>query len=451
MSALLPTKLLSAARTTPMDSQRTSSEDPPDDGYVAPGEPAVAGWVSPRRHTKQAGPTAPDWLAGGCYDGMQRLIPNLATTMAALRCAPPLREVIAYDEMAGTAVLESPLFESATADFRRRLITDVDVGRIQEWLQIQGIDKLSKDVVHQAVEMRAHERAFHPVRDYLNALTWDGTPRLAGWLTAHLGAAATEYNSAVGAMFLISMVARVFAPGCKADHMPVLEGEQGARKSTACQVLAGEWFSDSLPDVTAGKDVAQHLAGKWLIEIGELSAIKRGDAELLKQFLARSVEKFRPSYGRREVVAPRQCIFVGSTNDDAYLKDATGGRRFWPVKVGTIDIDSLRRNRDQLFAEAVKQYRDGAKWWPDREFERIHIKAEQEARFESDPWEDDIRNFLADKDGVRVNSIAREALHLDIAKVGTIEQRRISNVLRLLGWTSKKSNGARFYVRPGCR
>jgi predicted P-loop ATPase len=400
-----------------------------------------------KRRVKRPGLAAPDWLAGACYDDMQRLVPNLATAMAALRSAPPLAEAFAYDEMAGAAILEVPLLGRGAGE--RRLITDVDVGRVQEWLQLQGIEKLSKDVVHQAVDLRAHERAFHPVRDYLSAVTWDGRPRLEGWLTIYLGAAQSPYHSAVGAMFLISMVARVFGPGCKADHMPVLEGEQGARKSTACQVLAGEWFSDRLPDVTSGKDVAQHLAGKWLIEIGELSAIKRGDAELLKQFLARSVEKFRPSYGRREVVAPRQCIFIGSTNDDAYLKDATGGRRFWPVKVGAIDIDGLRRDRDQLFAEAVKQYRDGAKWWPEREFERTHIKAEQEARLESDPWEDAIREFVDNKDRVRVNDIAREALHLEIAKVGTVEQRRISNVLKKFGWARGKSNSVKFYARPG--
>ena len=200
----------------PMDRNEAPPEEPSDDSYVPPeGEVAPVGWTSPKRREKRPGPPVPDWLAGGCYDDMKRLVPNLATAMVALRCAPPLAETIAYDEMAGAAVLHAPLLGRDAGNFQRRLITDVDVGRIQEWLQLQGIEKLSKDVIHQAVEMRAHERAFHPVRDYLNAVAWDGTPRLAGWLTTYLGAEATEYNSAVGAMFLVSMVARVFMPAAR--------------------------------------------------------------------------------------------------------------------------------------------------------------------------------------------------------------------------------------------
>ena len=147
--------------------------------------------------------------------------------------------------------------------------------------------------------------------------------------------------------------------------MLVFEGVQGAGKSRACAILGAPWVSDSLPDVTRDKDAAQHLRGKWIVEISELSALGRAEAEALKSFISRPVERYRPPYGREEVVEPRQCVFVGTTNRSTYLGDDTGGRRFWPVRVGTVELPRLAADRDQLFAEAVAAFRAGAQWWPE--------------------------------------------------------------------------------------
>jgi predicted P-loop ATPase len=377
----------------------------------------------------------PEWLADCVHGETGKPLAVLASALVALRQVSELAELFAYDEMLCVPMLMQPLAPERCAAFTPRPATDVDVGIVQARLQQLGLKRLNKDTVHQAIDMRANERAFHPVRDYLDALEWDGTGRLATWLSEYLGAPHSAYSKTVGALFVVSMVARIFAPGCKVDHMLVIEGPQGQLKSTACAVLAGRWFSDNLPDITNGKDASQHLRGKWLIEVAELHAYRRAETTLLKSFVSRTHERYRPSYGRKEVIEPRQCVFAGTTNKDTYLRDETGGRRFWPIKAGTIDIDALRRDRDQLFAEAVRGYRGGMRWWPGKDFEREHMVPEQAARYEADDvWEETIRDYVGSRAKVTVGEIARNALSIETPRIGTADVRRITGVLELLGW-----------------
>jgi predicted P-loop ATPase len=251
-------------------------------------------------------------------------------------------------------------------------------------------------------------------------------------------------------MFMVGMVARVLKPGCKADYMVVLEGAQGSLKSTACKTLGGEWFSDSLPELGAGKDISMHLRGKWLIEVSEMHAMNHAETSQLKAFISRTTEIYRPSYGRKEVHEDRQCMFIGTTNQETYLRDETGGRRFWPVKTGKIDVVALIHDRQQLFAEAVICYENGMQWWPDRNFERDHIAPEQAARYQADAWEENISDYLKGREKVTVGEVAQVALKFQTSRIGTSDQNRIRAILTALNWGRERAgtdaHGKRWWV-----
>jgi predicted P-loop ATPase len=394
-------------------------------------------------------------------------IPNLFNAFVALRNDSAVRDALAFDEMLRSPMLTHEIGAPMNVLAEPRPLADKDVVDIQHWMQDAGLRRMPRETVRDAVESFSRDHAYHPVLDYLEALQWDCKQRLDSWLISYLGAAANEYTRAIGRMFLISMIARIFEPGCKADHMLVLEGPQGELKSSACGILAGRWFSDNLPDITSGKDVSQHLRGKWLIEVAEMHAMNKAEASLLKSFISRTTERYRPSYGRLEVIEPRQCVFIGTTNKDAYLRDETGGRRFWPVKAGAIELEALEQDRNQLFAEAVHAYRLGTQWWPDKAFERAHISPQQEARYEADVWETLVRNYLDRRTEVTLLQVAIHALKFEIEppirtegeptpprgtpinRLGTADQRRLAAILTNLQWEQKREagTGRRYWAR----
>lgn len=242
-----------------------------------------------------------------------------------------------------------------------------------------------------AITAAARANAFDPLQTYLSGLKWDGTERVPLLLSQYLGARDSQYTRAVSAMWMVSAVVRAMCPGKKVDTMVILEGEQGSGKSSALNALVPQedWFSDTPIDLKKLVDSYQSLRGKWIYEIGELDSFKGHEATRIKNFLSSKSDNYRPSYGKRSRDFPRHCVFAGTTNEDHYLTDRSGNRRFWPVRCGSVvRVQAIIEDRDQLWAEAVVRFRRGEKWFADSDKEiQDLIKRQQASRLTpDDPW-----------------------------------------------------------------
>ena len=319
---------------------------------------------------------------------------NEANVITALSHDEAFAGALIFDEFRQEIVVNRPLpWDDPHKATIPRPWCEADDIRCAEWLQRRDIN-VSSLVVARTIGAVARDIRVHPVREYLTNLKWDGIPRLEAWAVTYLGAADTRLSRAFGSLWVLSAVARVMNPGAKADQVLILEGPQGAKKSTALKTLAGvEWFTDELAEI-GSKDAAQQTRGVWIIEIAELDAIGRAETSRIKSFLSRSVDRYRPPYERYVIDVPRQCVFAGTVNPDTYLRDETGNRRFWPVRCGKIDIAALRRDRDQLWAEAMAWYANGVEWWIEDEETKRMAEEAQEERYQGDAWDGLIDRWL---------------------------------------------------------
>lgn len=358
-------------------------------------------------------------------------VPSAANVLLALENDPTWSGKLAYCDFSYKLIKrESPLPDMLAGEWE-----DADTARLRIWLSNTWCFEPSRQNIADALVTVAQRNRFHPVRNYLDSLVWDGIERIDKWLEdVYESSTDANYLSLVGKYFLIGSVARIIRPGCKMDNVMILEGRQGLRKSTSVATLFGDWFSDA-PIPIGEKDAYQNIQGVWCSELAELDSFNKAESNSAKMFFSQVRDRYRPSYGHCAQDFKRQCVFIGTTNQSEYLKDYSGNRRYWPVKCLSADIELLKNNRDQYWAEAVHRYKAGEKWWPDDESAAI-FDAVQEERMQADPWQISIEDYLygTTREFVQADDVLLDAIKKDMAQVTRADQNRISPIMKSLGW-----------------
>lgn len=335
-----------------------------------------------------------DWMGKLDMDKKGNLHPTVSNFRIILEKDPNLCGKLRYNKFSNRSEIHG--YTPWNKEYGTRNMTDADENQLKEYIETRyGISVVSKNFTV-GLSNVFNNNWYHPVRDYFSSLTWDGIKRLDNLLVDYLGAEDNELNRVFTRKTFVAAVARTFEPGKKFDTMLVIVGPQGVGKSTLLKIMAGEWFSDSIGELSKTKEAAESLQAVLIMEMGELSSLKKADVDTIKLFLSKTDDQYRPPYGKWKIVVPRQNIFVGTTNDREFLVDETGNRRFWTVTVTqeskSVFID-LPKERDQIWAEAVCRYIEGEDLYLPKELED-EARARQSEFVIRDPRLEAIPDYL---------------------------------------------------------
>ncbi len=334
---------------------------------------------------------------------------------------------------------------------RYNAVDDREIECIRLHLAQTHYVEFSSQTMWKAVDLVAAGNIYHPIKDAVETYEWDGVSRIDSWLERYCGAANTPLVRAIGRKVLVAMIARIYNPGCKFDYVLVLEGAQGIGKSTCCEILGGEWFGDA-PINPQDKDAIPYIHSKWVIELSEMITTRKTDADRLKNFLSRREDDVRLPYARARQRFARQCIFIGTINPDdvGYLTDTTGNRRFWPIFCDNFSLEALKRDREQLLAEAIVAHKKGENLMLPHHLIR---ESEEEAmkRLADDPWRWVIAEWADANPAVgeiTTQHLYRNVIGGNIQTMHTGHQRRLAQALKDAGWRKMQSLKGLKYVRP---
>jgi len=393
-----------------------------------------------------------DWQDDMICDGKGNPVKNsLKNTMLIVEHNDVFKGVFRYNDfLCDYMVVKCPPWEDFKT-FKPHRLNDNDLTEASACVERFGLSP-DRIRIHNAIKVVAKRNSFHPVQDYFDTLVWDGTPRLSKWLSYYLGAEKenADYLSFIGTNWMVAAVKRVYKAGCKFDHVLVLEGAQGAGKSTILKELATfgdedkqeSYFSDSIKiNDLHNKDTIQRIQGSIIVEIAELAGFSKKDDEDIKSWITMQDDECRLPYERTSTKFPRQFVLAATTNSYDYLKDPTGNRRYWPLEVLSIDLESVKRDRIQLWAEAISLYKQGHDLWPKEEQIQL-CEAEQAKRRSVDVWENSVLSAISNlsmfkqADGFETDEILRE-IGLTVKEMDYRAKVRVNNILKVLGYSQK--------------
>lgn len=375
-------------------------------------------WQRADLHTSNEGKTA---------------VVNMSNVLKLIDFVPQLRGLCWYDE------------------FYRTIMTEYRTDQVHQWSEADtlhllsflqnhcGIHRMTETCTQQAVIQYAHHNPKDVAIEWAESLEWDGVHRIDDFAVNYLGCDQSDYTLAVSRNLFLSAAARILKPGCKVDSMVILEGPQGSRKSTLLETLGGEFYGDCSSGFGT-KDFYQQISDKLIVEVSELDMFRKSDVNTIKRVITTPTDLYRPPYGRVVEKFPRRCIFIGTTNQSDYLMDETGNRRFFPLVVKKINLDAVKQDRTQFFAEAVARVKAGEIWY---EMPMELAEQEQSIRMmEADVWDDIIEDFLNStllkaQHGVTIRDVMIDALQFEPSRVTRPDSIRVGKCLRRLGWEPK--------------
>ncbi len=321
------------------------------------------------------------------------------------------------------------------------------------WLQTHREYFAGATAVGREIAFVARQATYDPLAEYLNELAWDGVSRAENFLTSYFTADDSKYTKTISKRWLVALVARALRPGTEVQSVLILEGAQGVGKTRALRALAGDYYLGTAVHI-GEKDFLQLISSAWLVELGELASLRRAETDRIKQFVDQRADKFRAPYGRVAEEWPRRCVFVGTTNESDYLRDRTGNRRYWPIRVGRVDVEAVARDRDQILAEAVALFVAGERWWLEDE-EVPMAAAEADDRLESSPIVESVARWWYAQDPSRrpvsftTLDVAEQALHISVERIDRATQTQIGQAVLDLGFHKVRkysTDGRRSYV-----